>query len=115
MNWSFYTEIQTSQAITSFSFPHIEGISPNVCAEPWDLPSLNDQSKTFSRRRTISIGTVEMDAGRRPVLSGVDGLVGNSNLVKQKVKIFVLLITVILLLQALSVTQPIPDITVGKE
>ena len=86
-----------------------------MCAEPWDLPSLNDQSKTFSRRRTISIGTVEMDAGRRPVLSGTDELVGNTaNSLEQKVRISVLLRTVILLLQALSVAQPIPAMTKAK-
>ena len=82
--------------------------------------SLNDQSKSFNRRRTISIGTVEMDAGRKPefspeVSSGTDELVGNTaNLLEQKVKIFVLLRTVILLLQALWVAQPIPAITKAK-
>lgn len=87
-----------------------------MCVELWDLLSLNDQRKTFSRRRTISIGTVEKDAGRRPVLFGADELVGNTeNILEQKVRIFVLLRTVILRLQALSVTQPIPAITMEKE
>ena len=86
-----------------------------MCVELWDLLSLNGQSKTFSRRRTISIGTVEMDAGRRPVLSGTDELVGNTaNSLEQKVRISVLLRTVILLLQALSVAQPIPAMTKAK-
>lgn len=83
-----------------------------MCVELWDFLSLNDQSKTFSRRRTISIGTVEMDAGRRPVLSGTDE--DRANSLEQKVRIFVLLRTVILLLQALSVAQPIPAITKAK-
>lgn len=57
-------------------------------------------------------GTVEMNAGRRPVLFGDDEVVENTgNPPEQKVRIFTLSKTVIFRLQALSVAQPIPITT----
>lgn len=92
-----------------------------MCGGLWDCLSLEDQNKTFSRRRVIRIGTVEMAVGRKPVLpalpvlSGTDGLFGDTtNSSEQKVWMFVLLKTVTVRLQALSVAQPIPAITKGK-
>lgn len=86
-----------------------------MCGGLWDCLSLEDQNKTFSRRRVIRIGTVEMAVGRKPMLSGTDGLFGDTtNSSEQKVWMFVLLKTVTVRLQALSVAQPIPAITKGK-
>lgn len=95
-----------------------------MCVGLWDCLSLGDQNKTFSRRRKTRIGTVEMDVGRRPVLSGTDepGVLsgtdepgGNTGRpLKQKVWTSMLSRIVIFRLQALSVAQPIPAITMER-
>lgn len=92
-----------------------EGSLPSVCVGLWDGLSLEDQTKTFSKRRLIRTGTVEMDADRRPKPSGADEGVGSTgNPLEQKVRIFTKSKTVIFRLQALSVAQPDPTITTER-
>lgn len=86
-----------------------------MCVGLWDGLSLEDQTKTFSKRRLIRTGTVEMDADRRPKPSGADEGVGSTgNPLEQKVRIFTKSKTVIFRLQALSVAQPDPTITTER-